>query len=91
LTPESWCSQDKERNRRCVVNQSGASCEILSVALKSAIFDALVKEASSVKGRTITPEDLDLYWTITDESGINSHAGEHEVITEGSAAWYLLK
>ncbi|KAJ7196633.1 hypothetical protein GGX14DRAFT_672193 [Mycena pura] len=79
---------DKDRNRTCIVSQDGASCEMLSVTLKSVISEVLAKYGSNVKGKTITQEEMDLYWTVTDESGT---AGEKEIITEGSAAWFLLK
>ncbi|KAJ7196649.1 hypothetical protein GGX14DRAFT_672243 [Mycena pura] len=81
---------DKDRNRRCIVSQEGCSCEMLSATLKSIISEALVKDGSSVMGKSIPREQMDMYWTVSDESGT---AGENEAeeIYEGTAAWYLLK
>ncbi|KAJ7318509.1 hypothetical protein DFH08DRAFT_971258 [Mycena albidolilacea] len=82
---------DKEGNRKCIASQKGETCEALSAALKSTIFAAIEKEGATIKGKTVAPEDFDLHWTITDEYGVNARGGEDEVISEGSAAWYLLK
>ncbi|KAJ7440947.1 hypothetical protein FB451DRAFT_1414869 [Mycena latifolia] len=83
---------DKDGNRKCNVSQKGETCKNLSTTLKQTIVEALEKEASTFNGKALTTADLNFYWTITDECGMNVGGGdEPEIISEGSAAWFLLK
>ncbi|KAJ7924594.1 hypothetical protein B0H13DRAFT_1863824 [Mycena leptocephala] len=83
---------DKESNRKCNVGQKGKTCENLSTMLKQTIVEALEKEASTINGKALTTADLNFYWTITDECGMNVGSGDElEIISQGSVAWFLLK
>lgn len=85
-------SQDKESNRKCNVGQKGETCENLSTMLKQTIVEALEKEASTINGKALTTADLNFYWTIMDECGMNVGGGDElEIISQGSVAWFLLK
>ncbi|KAJ7690178.1 hypothetical protein B0H14DRAFT_3532415 [Mycena olivaceomarginata] len=83
---------DKSRHRKCIVGKKEATCETLSAMLKCTFVEALEKESATINGKALTPPDFDLYWTITDEYGMNVRGNEEEeIISEGSSAWYLLK
>ncbi|KAJ7711947.1 hypothetical protein B0H14DRAFT_2645544 [Mycena olivaceomarginata] len=69
--------------------QKEATCETLSAMLKCTFVEALEKESATINGKALTPPDFDLYWTITDEYGMNVRGNEEEeIISEGSSAWY---
>jgi hypothetical protein len=60
--------------------------------LKQTIVEALEKEASTINGKALTTADLNFYWTIMDECGMNVGGGDElEIISQGSVAWFLLK